>query len=128
MPPTRSPVTIIGGHDQHDGEAGRDGQLGEGDPPARDGLDQEEDRGPVLDLGPDRGRPDDERDQRQHGPDDEGIEDGAGVAAPAGDADEQRHDDRQRDEQQHQEEAPPAQQPAQRDRDQRRRDGHRRTR
>ena len=37
---------------------------GQRDPPALDGLDQGEHEGAILDLGPDRRGPDDERDER----------------------------------------------------------------
>jgi hypothetical protein len=116
------------GDDQNGGESGGDQELGEGDPPARDRLDQQEDRGAVLDLRADRGGPDDECDQRQDRPDHEGVQDLGGVPAPPGDSDEQADQHRERGEQQHQDHAPPAEKAAQRHRHDGPERHHRRTR
>ena len=73
--PSSAPVITTAGTTRSGGQPGRDEDLGQGDPPARDRLGQEVDGGPVVDLGAERGRPEDERDERQDGPDDERVED-----------------------------------------------------
>ena len=54
-----------------------------------DRLDQQEDRGAVVDLRTDGRGADDQRDEREHGPDDQGVEDPGGIGAAAAEADEQ---------------------------------------
>ena len=73
--PSEEPGQDDRGHDHRGRQAGRDEDLREGDPPARDRLDDQVDGGAVVDLGADGRGPDDERDERHHRPDDERVED-----------------------------------------------------
>ena len=99
---------MIGGTTRAAVEPRGDPELGQGGPPARDRFRQQVDGGPVLDLGADRRRADDERDEREHGPDHQRVEDLGGVVATAAEADQEADQDRQCGEQDHEQGPPPA--------------------
>ena len=82
--------------DQGDREPDGHDQLGDHDPPTVDRLGQEEDGGPVLQLGAEGGGAEDEPDDRQQGRDDQPVHDRgrhllASDAGPAGQLDEDGH-------------------------------------
>ena len=92
------------------------------------GLDKEVDHGPVVDLRAERRCPEDQCDEREHRPDDERVEDPAGVIPTTAEKHEESERDRQRDEQDHQEEATPAEEATEGDGDKRPQRLHRLTR
>ena len=63
-----------GGRDEQHDDQPRHDELDDHDPPARDRLGEEVDDRAVVELGPDGGRADDDRDERQEDPDPEVAE------------------------------------------------------
>ena len=128
-PPISRPLTTVDGHDEDRGQRAGHERLDDDDLPALDGLREQVDAGPVLQLHPERGRPEDERDQRQHDPDHEAVdrrpEDLRAKLVLVG-PDEQPEQHRHRREQDHQQGPAPAEQRPQGDRRERREDRHRR--
>ena len=112
-------------HRERRRQPGRDRELGQRRPPAGDGLREEEDDRAILDLGADGRRAEDERDERQHGPDHERVEDLGRIAASAAEADEQSDQHGQGRQQHHQQGPSAAEQAAQRHVDERPEGGHR---
>ena len=109
-------------------EGGSHEALGERRQPARDGLHELEDQGPVLDLRADGAGAHDQRHERAHGSDHQRVQDLGGIRAATTDPDEDAEHDRQAGEEGDQDRPAAADQGPQRDFDDRAEGPHRRTR
>ena len=118
-PPIRSPLITVEGTISAAVSVPATSDLGDDDLPARNRLRQQVDARPVLELHPERRRPEDEGDERQDDADDEAVDRRAErlraelvLVGPDEEAEQHRH----RGEQQHQQRPPPAEQRPERDR------------